>query len=211
MTQQARKPQQKGKARMPAQQQQRKLKNFFLQPLLQIRLGLYSVLLAVFFSSIIFSILYLNLIDVATIIQTLTDSGSGTRALFHEYISQTTWSIVSLILVFVASSIMISVTYTHKLVGPTVAFRHHLQKLRQGNFKDRIALRKGDAFGEIAWELNQLTELLEQHQGSIPENHKRAESTIDRRGNNRQDGGERISSESVYDQKTKHCGHHRRR
>ena len=42
--------------------------------------------------------------------------------------------------------------------GPTVAFRRHIQALRQGDFDSRVRLRRGDAFNEVADELNALSE-----------------------------------------------------
>lgn len=141
---------------------QRKLRNLLLQPLLQIRLGLYSILLTIFFSGMILGVLYLNLMDFTQIVLALTDSESEIRDLFADYISQTIWWIGILIVTFIASSIVLSVTYTHKLVGPTIAFRHQLQKLQRGQFDNKIQLRKGDAFQEIANEINMLTDVMQQ-------------------------------------------------
>ena len=60
-------------------QDKRKFRNYFLQPLLQIKLGLYSIILTAVFSLTVSVILYLNLVDFATIIFALTDSESEIR------------------------------------------------------------------------------------------------------------------------------------
>ena len=146
---------------------QRKIKNFLLQPLIQIKLGLYSILLAIFFSATTLAVLYLNLLDFATIIFALTDSESEIRELFTEYVSQTKWWILVLVLFFLVTNITVSVTYTHRLVGPTVAFRNQIEKIRKGDFSQTIHLRKGDAFGEVADEINKLTQQLSENNGSI--------------------------------------------
>ena len=146
---------------------QRKIKNFLLQPLIQIKLGLYSILLAIFFSATTLAVLYLNLVDFATIIFALTDSESEIRELFTEYVSQTKWWILVLVLFFLVTNITVSVTYTHRLVGPTVAFRNQIEKIRNGDFSQAIHLRKGDAFGEVADEINKLTQQLSENNGSI--------------------------------------------
>lgn len=146
---------------------QRRIKNFLLQPLLQIKLGLYSILLAVFFSATTVAVLYLNLVDFATIIFALTDSESEIRELFTEYVSQTKWWILVLVLFFLVTNVIVSVTFTHRLVGPTVAFRNQIEKIRQGDFSQAIHLRKGDAFVEVADEINKLTQQLSKNKGSI--------------------------------------------
>ena len=53
------------------------------------------------------------------------------------------------------------VGYSKKLVGPPIAFRRHIAALEEGDYTSRIALRKGDAFGDVAHDLNQLAETLE--------------------------------------------------
>ncbi|MCB9229417.1 MAG: hypothetical protein H6618_07385 [Deltaproteobacteria bacterium] len=151
-----------------SERKKRKLRNYFLQPLLQIRLGLYSILLTILFSATIMMILYLNLEDFTTILLALTDSESEIRELFSEYISQTIWWVLILVLIFIITSISVSVVYTHKLVGPTIAFRSQIEKLRHGEFQSRITLRKGDGFQEVADEINLLTEILRKNNGTIP-------------------------------------------
>ena len=146
---------------------QRRIRNYLLQPLLQIKLGLYSILFALFFSSVILLIVYLNLRDFAEIVVVLTDSGSETRELFFEYATASQWWIGLLVMGFLISNIIISVTYTHKLIGPTVAFRSQLERIRSGDFSQRVNLRKGDAFIEVATELNLLTDMLSENEGSI--------------------------------------------
>ena len=148
-------------------QDKRKFRNYFLQPLLQIKLGLYSIILTAVFSLTVAIILYLNLVDFAAIIFALTDSESEIRELFTEYVSHTRWWIFLLILGFLATNIAVSVIFTHKLVGPTIAFRNQLEMLRKGDFSREITLRKGDAFEEVAEEINLLTKQLAENNGKI--------------------------------------------
>ena len=151
----------------PHTKDQRRLRNYLLQPLLQIKLGLYSILLALCFSSVIISSVYINMKDFADIIVALTEHESEIRELFFEYANLSQWWIGFFVFGFLLSNIIISVTYTHKLVGPTIAFRNQLERLRSGDFSQKVSIRKGDAFIEIANEINLLTDTLANNDGSI--------------------------------------------
>ena len=47
-----------------------------------------------------------------------------------------------------------------EVIGPTVAFKRHIRALREGNYDSRVVLRKGDAFDDVADELNLLAQAL---------------------------------------------------
>ena len=146
-------------------QNRRKVRNFLLQPALQTRFGLYSIALSLVFSCIVFAILYINLSDFSDIVLALTDSGSQVRDLFATYMLHTRWWLAYTVLLYFVANLLVSIVLTHRLVGPTVAFRAHIDKLCKGNFRDRVHLRKGDAFEDVASELNRLTAIMEKNQG----------------------------------------------
>jgi HAMP domain-containing protein len=54
------------------------------------------------------------------------------------------------------------VVFSHRIFGPTVPIRRHIQKLIAGDYSSRIRLRSGDEFKALAAELNTLAEKLEQ-------------------------------------------------
>lgn len=59
------------------------------------------------------------------------------------------------------SAVMIAcLAYSHRLLGPVVAFRRHLEALKNGDYGARIQLRKGDPFTDVAEDLNDLTTIL---------------------------------------------------
>src|SRR5690606_825027 len=63
--------------------------------------------------------------------------------------------------VYLAATIGTSVLFTHKLVGPTIAFRRHIRSIADGRYNARTYLRKGDAFLAVADELNSLSEVMQ--------------------------------------------------
>lgn len=142
-------------------QHRRHLKNFLLQPLVQIRLGFYSILLAFAFSGLILGILYVNLFRFYDVVMELTDLRDEVTSLLESYLVETVWWVAGCIILYLLVNIVVSVFYTHRLVGPTFAFRRQIAALMNGNYKARITLRKGDAFLEVAEDLNKLAEHME--------------------------------------------------
>ena len=65
--------------------------------------------------------------------------------------------------IYVAAIVGFALSYTHQLVGPTVAFRRHIAALRRGDYSARIALRSRDTvFRDVATQLNELAAQLQQ-------------------------------------------------
>lgn len=140
---------------------QRRLRNYLLQPLLQTKIGFYCIILSSFFSGTIAFVLYVHLSKYADIVLQLTDAEEGVRELFRGYIQEVQLWILLLAVTYLLATILVSIVYTHKLVGPTFAFRRHIHSLRTGNFKVKTFLRKNDAFKEVADELNRLSDALD--------------------------------------------------
>ena len=145
----------------------RLMRNFLLQPLLQVKLGLYAILLSAAFAGALATILYRNFSGLVNAIVLLTDAEDEVRDLFLDYWRGTQIWIYLTFGIYLAATVAISVLYTHKLVGPTIAFRRHLRSLGQGQVGVRTFLRRGDAFKEVADELNSLSEVLDR-QAKIP-------------------------------------------
>jgi methyl-accepting chemotaxis protein len=143
----------------------RSLRNFLLQPLIQVRLGIYSILLALVFSVMVGGLLYLNFFRFYDMVLELTDLREEVTALLADYISNTTWWLGGSIAVYLLTNITLSIVYTHKLVGPTYAFRRHIANLKRGEYASRVVLRRNDAFTEVADDLNTLAEALEEKYG----------------------------------------------
>ena len=140
---------------------QRKIKNFLLQPLLQVKLGIYSILLSVAFSGMLVALLYFKLNRFYHFVLELTNKRDDVTFLLNAYVAELSWWVAGCIAVFLVANVVISIVYTHRLVGPTYAFRRHTQDLTKGKYTSRVVLRKGDAFKELADDLNHLAEALD--------------------------------------------------
>ncbi|MBI4355346.1 MAG: HAMP domain-containing protein [Candidatus Omnitrophica bacterium] len=61
--------------------------------------------------------------------------------------------------------VVASIFLTHTVAGPLVRIKRVLSQMGQGNFSQRISLRKGDELGDLAETVNQLAQDLERRQG----------------------------------------------
>jgi methyl-accepting chemotaxis protein len=139
----------------------RSVKNYALQPLLQVKLGLYSILLSLAFALAVAGILYFNLAKFSAIILQLTGVEEEVQDLLNQYIAPAIIQVVVTAIVYVVVNIVVTILFTHKLIGPTIAFRRHIRMIAEGKLQYRTVLRKGDAFSEVAEDLNNLSALLE--------------------------------------------------
>lgn len=146
----------------------RSIRNYALQPLLQVKLGLYSILLSFVFALIVAGILYFNLAKFSSIIVQLTGVEEEVNDLLEQYIAPAKIQVLLTLATYVVLNMIGTIFLTHRLIGPTVAFRRHIRMIVEGKLQYRTNLRKGDAFVEVADDLNNLSALLEKksQQGS---------------------------------------------
>lgn len=147
----------------------RSVKNYALQPLLQVKLGFYSVFFSVIFATVVGVILYFHLGKIMSIVFTLTGVEDEVRNLLDQYIAPARIQLVILMTVYVIITLILSIIYTHKLVGPTVAFRRHIRMIADEKWDYRTKLREGDAFNEVAEDLNLLSSYLGKKYGNPKE------------------------------------------
>ncbi len=144
---------------------QRKVRNFLLQPLLQLQLAIYTVGLTVVFSAILIAVTYFSFKQTYELILDVTNLPQDVADLVNEYVVNSAGWLAGAILLYLVINILITIFLTHRMIGPTIAFRRHIRALMDGNFSSRIHLRKGDAFVEVAEDLNSLAEQMEKKKG----------------------------------------------
>lgn len=147
----------------------RHIANFLLQPLIQLRIGLAGIGLMIAGFAVLSAYVYAKMADFTEVIVTLTESDQSIRNLIAHYINSTGLVALCIVVATMVVNMIVTIYFTHKMVGPTVAFRRHIGQLQKGVYGQRVKLRKGDAFIEVADELNKLAEILEQEDGKKSE------------------------------------------
>ena len=140
--------------------QKRRITNFLLQPLVQLRIGFYQVALSIIFVLSLAYYLYIKLVDFAEVIATLTEADEQVYQMLTEYLITVGKAGLSFGVLYILVTFAITIYTTHRLVGPTVAFRRQIRSLINGQYGKKISLRLGDAFTEVADDLNELSDSL---------------------------------------------------
>ena len=70
-------------------------------------------------------------------------------------------NVTAMSLLLMTVSIVTGIVLSHRIYGPIVKIRQHVEAMNNGNFKSRIQLRSNDHFIELSEDLNQLAETLE--------------------------------------------------
>lgn len=134
------------------------LKSMIVEPYVQVKLGLYIILLNLVFAGIIGGVFTYYVMDMF-------------NALSHyfkldEAESIITWSKLSfplilcsvLVVVFVGLTFFITVKYTHKIYGPLVSIHSFLDEALAGEKPDPLKLRSSDQLNDLAVKINFLYE-----------------------------------------------------
>ena len=142
--------------------EKRKARNLLVKPGFQLKLPFYILLLTASFLCLTLFLgnLYLEQAYV-TMIENTTQS---------EYLQQVItkqiadFKAITLLVLFVYAVLVIVITsiYTHRLLGPMIPIGNHLKALKEGFYAHRLHLRKKDALHELADQLNELAEVLEE-------------------------------------------------
>lgn len=139
----------------------RRLSNLLIQPLLQTQIGLYCIGLSLLFSLFISIILYQNLGSLFDVFFIISDGKVTLQSVTAAYLENIQAWVYLILAAYIVSTVGVSILFTHRLVGPTVAFRRHLDAIASGDYTYRTVLRKNDAFQEVATRLNEVSEFLE--------------------------------------------------
>ena len=103
------------------------------------------------------SYLFGNLFELVLEVTELQDE---VLAIFREQVNNANKWLFVIVGFYLVSIITVTILYTHRLVGPTIAFKRHIRELISGNYDSKVNLRKRDAFEDIADDLNNLADTL---------------------------------------------------
>ena len=142
--------------------EQRKASNLLLQPGYQLKLPVYILLLSATF--VLVGLLLGNLYfeqTYVTMIQNTTQS-EYLQQVINQQLQEFRGMSFLLLFVYMLLTIVITTVYTHRLVGPVIPLSRHIKALTEGRYAHRVNLRRNDALQELAAQLNELAETLEQ-------------------------------------------------
>ena len=143
--------------------ERRKASNLLLRPMLQMKLPLYILFLSFTFGLLALLLGYFYFEQLFVMMIENTTQGSYLRETVNEQAGNLMESSFMLLIGYVILVVGITTVYTHRMIGPTVTIKRHIKALKEGFYSSRITLRKHDELKDLASELNELAEIMQQY------------------------------------------------
>jgi len=146
--------------------ERRKASNLLLKPSLQMKLPLYTLILSFTFGLVALLLFYVYFEQLYAMMLENTTQESYLRAAVSLQTSNFIEAASMLLVGYILLMVAVTTIYTHRIIGPTVALKRHIRALKDGLYSHRVQLRKHDELKDMAADLNELAELLEQYRNS---------------------------------------------
>lgn len=132
----------------------RGLKSWFVEPYLQVRLGIWFLTINCVFAGLIFAVYGYYVIEVyRAVVMYFKISGAESVDVFAKFRVPLAVGI-GLIFAFILTTIMASVRLTHGFYGPLISIHRFLDEALSGRLPEPIHLRDSDQLQDIANKLN---------------------------------------------------------
>ena len=134
--------------------------SWFVEPYKQVRLGLVFLLVNFVFAALILGVFGYYIWEVYQAVSVYFKLSAGENLVAMQKFSVPLIACASLILLFVAATILVSVRYTHEIYGPLVSIHRYLDEVLAGSVPQKIQLRESDQLQDLANKLNSVAERL---------------------------------------------------
>lgn len=141
--------------------ERRKTKNFLLKPAFQLRLPVFILLLSLGFLLLALALGNLYFEQTFATMMATTSETEYLQAIINEQTREFRYLSLLLLALYSVLVVVVSVIYTHRLIGPVLPIMRHVRALQEGLYSHRVRLRSHDSFQELAGELNELAAVLE--------------------------------------------------
>ena len=141
---------------MAVQSRRRGFRSWFVEPYRQVRLGLMVLLLNLAFASLIFFVFGYYLWDVYSTLASYFDLSQSQGEQVLDKLLLPLAICGGLVFLFIISTILLTVKYTHQIYGPLVSIHRFLDALIEGESVAPLHLRQSDQLQKLAEKLNKL-------------------------------------------------------
>jgi hypothetical protein len=139
----------------------RKIRNRLLRPSLQLAIPLMAILFTIVFILALSYTAYTAFEGIYSYVLTQAPIEGYLQGEIETQIHASIGLLIGITMTYVVLVMSSSVIISHHIVGPYVAFLRHIRALKNGDYASRVTLRKHDAFEDVAAELNELAQVLQ--------------------------------------------------
>lgn len=151
-----------------AKGRRRGFQGWFVEPYKQVRLGLMFLLVNFCFSILIIGVFGYYVFDMYSAVTTYFRLSGDESAQAMDKFAVPIATGGGLILLFVITTILVSVRYTHEIYGPLVSIHRYLDDILNGRAPNPIQLRESDQLKDLATKLNSVAERMSVDQRAGP-------------------------------------------
>ena len=146
----------------------RGFKSWFVEPYKQVRLGLMFLLVNICFSILIIGVFGYYVYDIYEAVATYFKLSGAESMVTAQKFAVPIGIGAGLIMLFVLTTILVSVRYTHEIYGPLVSIHRYLDDVLSERRPTPIQLRESDQLKDLADKLNSVAERLSDDQRAGP-------------------------------------------
>lgn len=148
---------------------QRSIRNFLIEPLAQIRMGVRLLAINIaFLVAMIFVITSGFFAQYTLLLQKTTPAEHTVYDILMEVFIRHTIALSVVFLLFIIVLMGAVVVYTHRIYGAVINLRRFISDLTHGHYDKRCQLRASDELQELATDLNLLAESLQSRKPAPP-------------------------------------------
>ena len=140
--------------------EQRKLRNFIINPKFQFRYILFTTMWGLALVIINASVFYSFISENYEVFIELNDITDEAKAVLYQELYQIIYILIGLSITFLFTVAIFGIVLSHKIAGPMYKFRKTFKQIKEGNTNLRINLRPKDEFKEVALEFNSMMDSL---------------------------------------------------
>lgn len=147
----------------------RGLKSILVEPYLQVKIGLLFLVVNCLFSVLILTVFGYFVYDMFAAVSTYFSLSGQENLVALEKFQVPLFVAGALIFLFVGTTLLISIRYTHGIYGPLIAINRFLDEVLEGQYPTPIKLRSSDQLRDLAIKLNKIREvvLTDQRSGAL--------------------------------------------
>ena len=137
----------------------RGLKSWLVEPYRQVKLGLMFLIVNLIFSVLILGTFGYYVYDMYTTVSTYFNLSHDQSVSMMSKFTVPIFVGLALMTLFVLTTLMISIKYTHQIYGPLVSIHRFLDAILEGRRPEQLQLRQSDQLKDLADKLNTIAEV----------------------------------------------------
>lgn len=156
--------------RATTERQGRSIKSTVIEPFAQLKLGVYVVIICVFFlvlAGFLFHSSFLSQYENVLEIFKIADPELKWEVISNDIYQTNLLKLAALFVGFISILLAVVFRMTHKYYGPLVSIERFAEAITAGKYFERVSIRKGDELLDLVSKLNKMAAELEKKHGSL--------------------------------------------